>query len=326
MGEVADLGAGALQDFAVGVEEQVQLLRQRSDVARIIARDPLGLAAPDRRQGRCAAWRAGCRPKRICSSVVAAERDAEKAEGDGKRDDEAADVVVDLVGRAGDADDEAAVLAEIDVALDDAQRAVVRTLAVARADLAEAAVVAGRHEAGSSAPKRECEERSSAGARRAGRPASTSPTAGDRSAGRRASRARAGPGRRRRRGRRRGRSRRRGGAVEGALGRVAVEGREDQPRDEQDQQAPEQRRGREADRDRAAGEDSRRQACGSRPLGGLDQVAEPAHRLDQVDAELLAQAPDEHLDGVRSRGRNPGRRGARSARLRETIRPVWCMR
>src|ERR1051326_5762544 len=29
------------------------------------------------------------------------------------------------------------------------------------------------------------------------------------------------------------------------------------------------------------------------------QIAEPAYRLDHVDAELLADAPDEDLDGVR---------------------------
>src|SRR5579862_6157803 len=29
-----------------------------------------------------------------------------------------------------------------------------------------------------------------------------------------------------------------------------------------------------------------------------DPVAEPAHRLDDVDRQFLAQPPDEHLDGV----------------------------
>ena len=32
--------------------------------------------------------------------------------------------------------------------------------------------------------------------------------------------------------------------------------------------------------------------------GGAEEVAEPAHGLDHVDAELLADAADEHLDGV----------------------------
>ena len=32
---------------------------------------------------------------------------------------------------------------------------------------------------------------------------------------------------------------------------------------------------------------------------GVEKIAEAAHGLDDVDAELLAQAADEHLDGVR---------------------------
>ena len=35
------------------------------------------------------------------------------------------------------------------------------------------------------------------------------------------------------------------------------------------------------------------------PSRAVDQVAEAAHGLDDVDAELLAQAADEDLDGVR---------------------------
>ena len=33
-------------------------------------------------------------------------------------------------------------------------------------------------------------------------------------------------------------------------------------------------------------------------VGGLDEVAEPPHRLDQVHAEFLAQTADEDLDRV----------------------------
>ena len=58
MGEIADLRAGAVEDFPVGVEEQVEILRQGSDVARILARDALGLAASDRRQGAAQLGRA----------------------------------------------------------------------------------------------------------------------------------------------------------------------------------------------------------------------------------------------------------------------------
>jgi hypothetical protein len=47
MGEIADLGAGAFQDLAIGVEEQIQLARQRRDVTRVFARDALRLPLPD---------------------------------------------------------------------------------------------------------------------------------------------------------------------------------------------------------------------------------------------------------------------------------------
>ena len=49
MREVADLGARALDDFAVGVEQLVHFDRQRRDILREIAGDALGLAAADRR-------------------------------------------------------------------------------------------------------------------------------------------------------------------------------------------------------------------------------------------------------------------------------------
>ena len=48
MREIADLGAGAFQDLAVGVEQKVQLARERRHVPRVLAPDPLGLALPDR--------------------------------------------------------------------------------------------------------------------------------------------------------------------------------------------------------------------------------------------------------------------------------------
>src|SRR3954451_22642978 len=38
---------------------------------------------------------------------------------------------------------------------------------------------------------------------------------------------------------------------------------------------------------------------GSAFRAGLDQVAEPSDGLDQLDAELLAQTPDEDLDRIR---------------------------
>src|SRR6185295_7468723 len=52
----------------------------------------------------------------------------------------------------------------------------------------------------------------------------------------------------------------------------------------------------------AVAETKRRSASELARIGSCDgrreQVAEPAHGLDHVDAELLADAADEHLDGV----------------------------
>ena len=135
------------------------------------------------------------------------------AEGDDERDDEAAHVGVDLVGRAGDADDEAAVLAEIDVALDEAQRALVRALAVAAADLAEARGLVGRRR-GSAGRRRTAISTSACPAARAsGRPTCQyQPESGSSKRGSPSGPSSRAPGRRARRGRRRGRWRRRGGA------------------------------------------------------------------------------------------------------------------
>ena len=50
MREVADLGAGAFDDFTVGVEQQVDLGGERRDVLGKLAHDPYRFAAADRRQ------------------------------------------------------------------------------------------------------------------------------------------------------------------------------------------------------------------------------------------------------------------------------------
>ena len=47
MGEIADLGARALDDLAVGVDQLIDFGRQRSDVLRKFACDMFGLAAAD---------------------------------------------------------------------------------------------------------------------------------------------------------------------------------------------------------------------------------------------------------------------------------------
>ena len=47
MGKIADLRAGPVQNFAIGVEQEVQFLRQRRDVLGVLAGDALGLPATE---------------------------------------------------------------------------------------------------------------------------------------------------------------------------------------------------------------------------------------------------------------------------------------
>ena len=47
MGEIADMGTRALDDFAVGVDQRVGLARQRRDLDRKFALQPLGAAGAD---------------------------------------------------------------------------------------------------------------------------------------------------------------------------------------------------------------------------------------------------------------------------------------
>ena len=52
MREIADMGARALDDLAVGVEQRIGLARQRRDLDRKLAFEPLGLAGADRGKAR----------------------------------------------------------------------------------------------------------------------------------------------------------------------------------------------------------------------------------------------------------------------------------
>ena len=56
MREIADMGARALDDLAVGVDQRIGLARQRRDLDRETAFEPLGRAGADRRQAarKCA--------------------------------------------------------------------------------------------------------------------------------------------------------------------------------------------------------------------------------------------------------------------------------
>ena len=50
MREIADMGAGALDDFAIGIEQRIGFARQRRDLDREIAFQTLGIAGADRRK------------------------------------------------------------------------------------------------------------------------------------------------------------------------------------------------------------------------------------------------------------------------------------
>ena len=52
MREIADMGAGALDDLAIGVDQRVGLARQRLDLDRETALELLGLAGADRGEAR----------------------------------------------------------------------------------------------------------------------------------------------------------------------------------------------------------------------------------------------------------------------------------
>ena len=50
VGEIADMGAGALDDLAIGVEQRIGLAGERRDFHRKLAFEALGGSGPDRRQ------------------------------------------------------------------------------------------------------------------------------------------------------------------------------------------------------------------------------------------------------------------------------------
>ena len=117
MGEIADLGAGALDDLAVGVDQLVDLGRQRRDVLRKFARDMLGLAAAD---GGDAFLEHSERTQAESNRERrrADQRQRERQKSRGERQFEAALLRLDHVGVGGDLHQEAPVVAGVDLALD----------------------------------------------------------------------------------------------------------------------------------------------------------------------------------------------------------------
>ena len=136
VGEIADLGAGALHDLPVGVDELVHLGRQRRDVLRETRRrsaraSPRRIAATPSRSTR-----SGRRPKRTASAVEPMSASASVRKVAGQRPFEAPLLRLDHVGVGGDLDEEAALVARVDLALDHAQLMAARSDDIAAQDLA----------------------------------------------------------------------------------------------------------------------------------------------------------------------------------------------
>ena len=132
VGQIADLGPRALDHVAIGGDHEVELARERRDVDGIDALDPLAIAAADRGDTQL-------QMAQRLQSVAQRDRrgggqhEGEDREGHGEFEFEAAHLRLDLVGRGGDLDQEDALVAGIDHALDHPQRAVVRAFHVAPA-------------------------------------------------------------------------------------------------------------------------------------------------------------------------------------------------
>lgn len=138
MGEIADVGARALDDLPIGIDERIGLARQRRDLDRKPAFQPLGAAGAD----------IGNRIRNALERREAVthledrgqqQHDAERGEGAAEIIVEAARLIEDLGGIAGDADQELAVGAEIDRPLHHAQ-----ALAFGPVDIAEADAGSGQ--------------------------------------------------------------------------------------------------------------------------------------------------------------------------------------
>ena len=127
------MGARALDDLPVGVDQRVGLARQRRDLDRKLALQPFGAAGADvgdrvrdalqRRQAEADLEDRGQQ-----------QHDAERGEGAAEIIVEAAGLLENLAGVAGDHDQELAVGAEIDRPLDHAQGLPFGAVDIAEAD------------------------------------------------------------------------------------------------------------------------------------------------------------------------------------------------
>ena len=133
MREIADMGARALDDLAVGVDQRIGLARQRRDLDRELAFQPLGAAGADVGDR----FRDALQRRKTEANLEDGgeqQHDAERGEGAAEIVVEAARLVENLRGVAGDADQELAVGAEIDRPFHHAQALAFRTVDIADAD------------------------------------------------------------------------------------------------------------------------------------------------------------------------------------------------
>ena len=126
------MGARALDDLAVGVDQRIGLARERRDLDRETPLQALGRAGADRREaGRDALER--CKAEPHLEHGGDQQHDREHAERHRDGAIEALRLVVDLERVARDRDQIAAVVAEIDRALDQPQPLIFRSRHVALA-------------------------------------------------------------------------------------------------------------------------------------------------------------------------------------------------
>src|SRR4051794_34331551 len=126
MRQIADMRASALNDLAVSVDQRVGLARQRLDLNWKPSGELLSLAGTDRGKApRDAVERRQTKPH----LEQRGEQEDRRQHQEGRHDRaiEGENFVVELGGVASDRYQEAAVVAEIDVALDQPQPLVFRT-------------------------------------------------------------------------------------------------------------------------------------------------------------------------------------------------------
>ena len=120
MREIADMRARALDDLAIGIDQRIGLARERRDLDRKFSLQPLGGAGADGRETRRDAFERR-QTETDLEDRGQQQHERKDREGDLQRAIEGAGLVLDLDRIARDRDEEVALLAEIDGALDQPQ-------------------------------------------------------------------------------------------------------------------------------------------------------------------------------------------------------------